>query len=530
MDFFKIKPKNKKWLLMIVAIIFLSAFLRFYKLGEKSFVADEFLGVNTSYGYLQTGEWRRWDFNMERVYEDKPYFKTLFDLDLWNKGEDTYTRAWIYNWQIAQSLKFLPDDKEWSYRFMSVIWGIISVVAVYWVSAKMTGKKTIGIIAAVLMAVSIDNIEFSRKVRMYIMFMPVFFVFSYYAFRFIESKKKSEVRFINDFRKKTGLNLAYLLPVFLLGFLSMHLHLLAANFFFILAFYFAVMGVLKYNKSRNLKNRYLAYLAILFLGGWAMTLVSGAFLSGLGAQDHFSYFSKSFSDYSNPVLAAGMMVLGAYILIQKRRKEGIFMTSAYLAIFLGAVFLWERNTGSQYLFFIKSFQIVLIASGVWAASDFLRINLKRYNQKAYLLSIVAFLLVIPNLGYFFQEENAYTQTSRSSNPNYKKVFGYFIKEKDENDILIARNFRNFYWRGSKTDTITFGGERAEEEDRKLTLESLQNIISKNESGWLIYGENDEDFIKNDAQEFIEKNLEKVSHSSLRGPVSVYRWGQGGSLK
>lgn len=162
----KINFSKKNFLLFFIAIILLASLLRFYKLGEKSFVADEFLGVNTAYGYLQTGEWIRWDFNLEKPYKDKPYFKTIFDLDLWNAGEDTYTRAWIYNWQVVQALKFLPDAEEWSYRFAGVIWGILSVAIVYWVSVKMTGKKVLSLIAAALMAVSIDNIEFSRKVRM----------------------------------------------------------------------------------------------------------------------------------------------------------------------------------------------------------------------------------------------------------------------------------------------------------------------------------------------------------------------------
>ncbi|EKE20579.1 MAG: hypothetical protein ACD_7C00522G0001, partial [uncultured bacterium] len=54
---------KKKVLAILVAILVLAGFLRFYNLDEKSFSADEFLGVNTAYGYLKTGEWRRWDFN-----------------------------------------------------------------------------------------------------------------------------------------------------------------------------------------------------------------------------------------------------------------------------------------------------------------------------------------------------------------------------------------------------------------------------------------------------------------------------------
>jgi 4-amino-4-deoxy-L-arabinose transferase-like glycosyltransferase/phage pi2 protein 07 len=514
--------KNKV-ILILLGIILLSTFLRFYKLGEKSFSADEFLGVNTTYGYLQTGEWKRWDFNLEKLYQDKPYFKTIFDLDLWKGGEDTYTRAWIYNWQVAQSLKALPDAQEWSYRVVGAIWGVLSVLIIYLIATRMSGRKEIGLIAAVLMAVSIDSIEFSRKVRMYVMFMPIFLSFTYFAFKFIESKRKSSVDFINKFREKTGLNLIFIVPAFILGLLSIHLHLLAGNFLFILLAYIVVMWFISYKKDQKINNRYFIYLILLLIGGWLISLTNKAFVSGLGIQDHFSYFDKSFSDYSNSILAAGLMAVGAHYLIKSKLKEGVFLTTSYLVIFLGAVFLWDRNTGSQYIYFAKPFQIILIAGGIWAIASFLRENLKSHNKRAYLFSILALLLIVPNLAYFFQDENTYTQTSRSSNPSYNKVFGYFIKEKSDSDVLISRNFRNFYWRGSKTKTYSLGGERATAEEKKLTQEKLNEIMSKNSSGWIIYSDNDESFISKEAEEFIEKKLEKVSNSMVRGPISVYRW-------
>jgi len=394
---------------------------------------------------------------------------------------------------------------------------------IYWVTFKMTGKREIGLIAATLLAVSIDSIEFSRKVRMYTMFMPIFLLFSYYAFQFIESNKRSGLDFVNKFKEKIGINLLFILPAIMLGLLSAHLHLLAANFIFILFTYLLVMGIIFYKNKRKSSSRYFIFLAFLVIGGWLLSLTNGAFLSGLGTQDHFSYINKSFSDYSNVILAVSLMILGAHYLIKSKLKEGVFIATSYSVIFLGAMFLWDRNTGSQYLFFAKSFQIILIAGGIWAVANFLKENLKNYNKKAYLLSVLAFILIVPNLTYFFQDENTYTQTSRSSNPNYNKVFGYFIKEKNNADVLISRNFRNFYWRGSKTKTYSLGGERAGEDEKKLTQERLENIMSKNLSGWIIYSDNDESFISKEAEEFIEKNLERVSNSNIRGPISVYRW-------
>lgn len=515
--------KQNKIIIILLAIILLGAILRFHNLGKKSFRADEFLGVNTTYGYLQTGKWKRWDFNLEKPYADKPYFKTVFDFDLWGK-KNTYTRAWMYNWQIVQSLKFLPDTKESSYRVISVIWGVLSILIVYFITLKFTGKKIVALLATVLLAVSIDGIEFSRKVRMYAMFMPIFFSFAYFSFQFFESKRKCKLEIINKFRKKTSLNLFFAIPVIILGLLSMHLHLLAANMVLILLAYFLVMGIISYNKSKEIKNRYFIYLIITIFAGWLFSSKNKVFLSGLGIQDHFSYFEKTFSDYSNAILVVLLMAIGAYYFIKRRVAEGVFVATAYLTIFLGAMFLWDRNTGSQYLFFAKPFQIILIAVGIFAVADFLKNNSKKYGNKIFATTIISLLLIVPNFAYFFQDENAYTQTSRSGNPNYKKVFSYVVAKKKDGDVLITRNFRNFYWRGSKMKIFSLGGERATKLEKKLTLKKLQDILKTNPSGWLVYSDNDTSFISKESRNYISKNLQKISNSRVRGPISVWHWG------
>ena len=516
--------KNKTILIVLAIIIFAGTVLRFYNLGEKSFRADEFLGVNTVYGYLQTGEWKRWDFNLEKPYQDKPYFKTIFDFDLWGK-KNTYVRAWIYNWQIAQSLKFLPTAKEWSYRVISAIWGVISLLLIYFITVKFTGKKIIGLLAVALLAVSIDGIEFSRKVRMYAMFMPVFFSFAYFAFQFFESKRKCKFEVVNKLTKKTGLNLFFLLPTIFLGLLSIHLHLLAANFIFILLAYFLVMGIIYYSGSKQILNRYFVYTALLVFAGWLLSLTNKVFFAGIGVQDHFSYFEKSFYDYSNAILVFLLMVVGASYFIKRKMKAGVFIVSAYLTIFLGAMFLWDRNTGSQYLFFAKPFQIILIAGGIFAVADFLKKNLKNYNNKIFVVTLAILFLIVPNFAYFFQDENTYVQTSRSGNPNYKKVFKYVVSKRDSRDVLITRNFRNFYWANQHIKVYSLGGERATKSEKKLTLKRLQKIMMENSSGWLVYSDNDTSFISKDAKNYIIKNLTRVSNSRVRGPISVYKWGE-----
>jgi hypothetical protein len=514
---------GNKTLVVLLVILTLAGFLRFYNLGEKSFSADEFLGVNTAYGYLQTGEWRRWDFNWEKPFVDNAYFKTFFDLDFWQDGETTYTRAWIYNWQVAQTLKFLPDSQEWSYRAISGLWGLLAVLAVYWVAFKFTKNKAIGIIAALLMALSIDGIEFSRKMRMYAMFMPVFLIFSYAAFNLFESKIKSKWEKLNKLNDTMGLNFIFLIPVVLLGLLSMHLHLLAANIVFIGLVYFGVMGIITYRKTKNIKNHYLLYTLIAVVVGIILNLKGNVLIGSLSWENHFSYFGKSFADYSNLIVAIILLGIGAYALIKQSTQAGVFLVVNYLVIFLGAIFLWNRNTGEQYIFFAKPFQIILMAVGIWTVANFFRMNLKNYSQKIYFLTIVFLVVATINWGYFYARENTYVQTSDSPNPNYRNVFSFIVSKHEQNDVLVTRNFRNFYWQGAKMKVISLGGERADETEKKIDLEKLMEIKNKNNSGWIVYSDNDESFISKEALSYIDANLEKINNIKTRGPISVYYW-------
>ena len=135
---------------------------------------------------------------------------------------------------------------------------------------------------------------------------------------------------------------------------------------------------------------------------------------------------------------------------------------------------------------------------------------------------------MPNYGYFFQNDNTYKQTSESETPSYKKIFAYFKKNKTDNDVLMARNFRNYYWSGAKVKVFDFGvsvsGDGSQVSSNKLTLDKLKNIVAENPHGWFIISENDEVYISNETMDYITKNFNKVSDVAVRGKVLVYRWG------
>ncbi len=511
----------------LVVALLVAAFLRFYNLSEKSFVADEFLGVNASYGYLQTGDWQRWDFNLERPLEDKAYYKTWFDWDIFHGGEKTYTRAWLYHWQIVQALKFLPDAQEWSYRMVSVLWGILSVLMIYLLGWKFTGKKWIGLIAAVLLTLSPDAIDFSRKVRMYVMFMPIFFLLSYLVFQFFEAKGKYKNKLLASFKNKTGLDLVYLPGVILVGLLAMHLHPLTVNLAIVVAVFVLLMAILEWRKNGNWKNRYSVYFGLAVLAVVGLRLIfKDVSIWGVyfDSEQHFSYLSKILADYSNLLLAIALLGLGGWFLAKRAGQGGRFVLSGFGTILVLAVFFWNRSAGEQYIFFLKPFQLVILAGGIYALAQYLKNNFRSNNRKVFYGAMIVLVLALNNWGYYFSAEGPYIQKAASSTPDYRKVFGYVVKEKKPEEVLVTRNFRNFYWQGNKARVYSLGGERSEKVEQKISLADLKKIIADNPAGgWIVLSENDESFISKEAKEYLRRNLDLVSNSFVRGPVTVYHW-------
>jgi hypothetical protein len=508
---FGVGVKKIHWILL--TILLLGAFLRFYRLGETSFVADEFLDINSSYAYLKTGVWQNWDFNRGVVNAE-------------NEFAPRDERAWAYKWQVAELFQILPPTEAVA-RSVSAAWGVLTIFLIFFIARDWTKRAEVGLLSAFFFAVSISGIIFDRRLRMYAMFFPIFLLFSWLTYKFLESRYGGKIDFIKLFNSKFGVNIVFLVPAILFGLLSFHIHQLTGSIVMITVVYFIVQYILELRTSKNYLNKYLIFLGVIVAGILGARIAASglvdSFFGGIVLfTDHPSYLIITLRDYSHPLIASLLIILGAYHLMKNpdTKKEGIWLVVSFLAPLFMAMFLWRRNVGEQYIFFAQSFLIILLASGVYFSAKFFQDNLAQFKNKAFIAAIVLAAFIVPQYGYFFEENNAYRQTSEASNPNYRSIFTYFKKNKKPGDVLISRNFRNYYWSGEKVKTFDFGGEMTKE---NFSLEDLQKIIQENPSGWFIYSDNDEDFIANDAEKYALDNLEKINAIAVRGKVKVYRW-------
>ncbi len=507
----KISWKRTKQLLFLIVV--LGAALRLFGIGTNSFVADEFLDINSSYGYFKTGEWRAWDFNF-----GVPAVMNV------NDARDE--RAFVYKWQVAGLFEFLAPT-EGNARLVSVLWGLMSIVTMFWAGYFYTRKKTIGLLAAFLFAVSISGIIFDRRLRMYAMFFPVYLAFATTLFAFFESSYQGKVTWFRSVSDRFGVNLWYTPFLLIFGLLSALVHGLALSILPVFGLYVLWMAIQSWREKKTFNNKY----GLTAGAGIATVLVAILFFPqlvrlGLGSMvwfdNHYSYFGYVLRDFAHPLLGALLIAFGSSVMWQRlnRKKEALWVTLSFVVPLIMAVWFWRRNAGPQYIFFVQSFSLLLAAAGSYGLIALVRERFSDTGKKAVWGMLALVLFLVPNWGYFLEENNTYHETSSGGNPNYRKVFEYFKKNVESGEVVITRNFRNYYLSGAKVPVYDFGGELSKE---KFSLAELERIVGLHPHGWVILSTNDYDYISRDAEEYFKKKMERVSNAQVRGAVEVYRW-------
>ena len=504
---------KKYWaVFLLTLIVLLGGFLRFYELGKQSFRADEFLDINAAYGYFKTEQWHAWDFNLGAPAKD---FSQVSD-----------ERAWIYRWQVAQLFRVLPPTEAVA-RSVSAVWGILTIVLIYLVGRYFLSNKIIGLVGAFLFAVSFSGIILDMRLRMYAMFFPVFLIFSLALFYFLESKYSGKNKFIKKINDKLDVNFIWALPVLLLGLLSYHLHQLTVNIIPIVIIYAIIQSIISFANKKNFYNKY-----NLILAGFLFSVLilkffflekAGPLLAGIKIfQDNYSYFAKVTVDYQYGALAAVLLFLGVFFLCQesKKRKEGIWISVSFLTLLIMAVFFWRRNAGEQYIFFAQSFEIILISGGIYYLAKIISDSFSK-NKKAVIFSVamIIMLAIVPN----YAELLAMRTSDEYKNDDYRKAFGYFKENRNPREILITRNFRNYYFSKEKVTVLTFGGESPERSKRNLTKEKVVREMPTDGCAWMVWSDGDDKFIERETRDLIADNFETVFEKKVGGVVTVKKF-------
>ncbi len=501
--------KRTVWVFLVICLL-VGALFRFPGLGTNSFVADEFLDINSTYGYHQTGEWRAWDFNYGAPSQV-------------NENSARDERAFVYKWQVAALFSVLPPT-EATARSVSVLWGLISILVVAWSAWIFTRRADMSLVAALLAAISISAIIYSRRLRMYAMFFPLYLGAATAWYAFYEAEYRGQLALVKRVYERYQVHLGYLGLALALSALAFLTHGLTVHLVIVLGVYVALRSWETRTMSWQ-RNPYLLTLGAGFVGGALLLITHLELLRSVPnrLEDHFGYIAHLFRDFASVPIGIAVTAYGLaawYRRDQTARRASLYLGISILVPLLLAIFLWLRNVGAQYIYFIQSFVMIAAAIGLVSLYEALRARFAWEGRRTLLLGAFVLLALVPNWGYFLEENNTYHETSSGDNPNYRKVFAFVKKELKPGDVLVTRNFRNYYWSGAAVPVIDFGGELSKV---KFSLTELQ-AVEANAAGrvWFVASDNDLDYVAKDVDTYLRDRYERVSNDQVRGSISVYR--------
>jgi len=517
---------NKKTVFLILFfIVIIGAGLRFYKLGERTFVGDEFFDLDAIYGYHMTSQWQPWDFNRGEIEVDN----TITDEAKKLRNE----RSWAYRWPVVQVLRWLPLN-EFTARSVSVVWGIVSIILIYFVAKNFTRLKAIGLLAAYLFAVNISAIELDRTLRMYSMLLPIFLLFAWFFYRFWEEEYRGNILFVKKIWERWRINLIWLLPALAAGLLSLHLNQLTVAIVPAFAAYALIQALLIYNEKKSYWNKYaislflliIIFLIVIFSGilEKATTYTNTSVSTYVKFFRHnYNYISLIGDNYTFLPLIALIVFFGIFQSVKKLKlkKEVLWISCCYFVPLILAIYIWNYGAFDRFIFFIKSLEVILIALGIYFIAKYIAKRYFRERKAIFIGLVLVMTLLVPNCVYFFQKENLYNKIPPKDELNYRSIFKHIKENRSPDDVLITRNYRSYYFRGENIKVFNFGGEF---NPKKFTLEDLEKITTSNPNGWIVIPERDEQFVKKDVIKYFKSKFSEINKEDIFGEGTVYYWG------
>ena len=150
--------------LVLPAILLVAFALRVYRLGDKNIWWDEGLAI--------------WAVR-----------KSLSGTTLWTAGD---VHPPLYFWTLWGWIR-LAGETEFAARFISAIWGLLTVAVAYALGVRIGGRR-VGLLGATLLAVSRFHVWWSQEMRMYILATLAATATLYTAVRWLEEESARQER------------------------------------------------------------------------------------------------------------------------------------------------------------------------------------------------------------------------------------------------------------------------------------------------------------------------------------------------
>jgi len=393
----------------LVLAIFLGAFFRFSNLDSQAYWMDEGYTINAIQSTIQNGTSK----GSAILDSGKTYFCPLYC-----SPSAIITKTY--------------GENAWSYRVLSVIFGILFILLTYYLAKVFFKKQNVALLATFFVSLSYWQIAWSRQARWYTM-LEVFFwlaLLCFYYFLKIKDKKKKLISLIASILFTilviTTHKIAYLLPIIML--------------------IWYLLEQTTFNKKKTIiALGSTTILLIIAEYGFGLHFITHAITNVTLAYNLPYYLSFYLSNYWI------FIILGIYGLFstKKETRKNIILLSIPLLLYLFFLSFFTKIIHYRYLFHLTPI-FYLIASAV--TIDIIEKIKHNYGKLILLiLLILAFFissngLIVPKSFYLLEADDP-SKMSRpyyayTPQPNWNLAYNE-IKNNINNDEIVISSHPHF---------------------------------------------------------------------------------------
>ncbi|MFB6355666.1 MAG: phospholipid carrier-dependent glycosyltransferase [bacterium] len=438
----------------VLFLVILAVLLRVPGIGDYGVRIDEAYQFETAVGYLETGQFKRWDFVKQKVTE-------------------SYHRAWPYTWLSAQVMKW-TGRRLVAGRYLSLVWGLLLLPVALGICWSLKLNRLFTVLSLYLVTISTFCITISRWFRLYSMFVTCISL--------------GVFGLIMLFREEEGRKSWFILLT-LLGFSG---SLLTHPMFTVVVIGSVVLwAILEYGflQSGQWKNIPVWGYTALLIVSMVMGVVAYTYLDRLMFEvgsplDPYPFYIVYYVQ-ENLGYGIGGLVIGLTLYWLYKRRPGRLVLFIMFVPLLTFVFFTSRFPQVRYLAFLLP---VVIPAFMKSAHETVR-HMKSSARTAFTIVLVLVILVVParsaqsRLNYIWKGNMGYVAFPRTHDPRYKLAIEWLTSRIDSDDqVIMCHSFSRTLAEYSERNFKLIPVDPNERIDRKKLLK----IQDQREHTWLMF--------------------------------------------
>lgn len=301
----------------------------------------------------------------------------------------------------------LFGNSEFAIRFLSVIFGSLSILLLYFFAGLLFNKKA-ALLSTFIFSINPFHIYLSQQARMYSLFTLFSLLSLYYFLRVLKEKKKVNY----------GL-------YFIFNLLNLYTHYFAVYVLFIEILYFILFYK---NFKLKLKDFILTNLLVLILFSPQFLKIYNGFLSitsdfnyGLKPEEYFFSIFNSFLGWNTAftIIVFSLFLIGLLRIKNIDKKLNLFgIFYVLLPLVIGFFLSFKMAIAPRHFIFILPIYIMFVSKGL--------INIKYKWIQILLISGILFIS-----GFKLAEDY-----SKPNHAQWREVVEYIEKNSQKNDIIL----------------------------------------------------------------------------------------------